>query len=430
MVIVGAGFGGINAARALRRAPVDIVLIDRNNHHLFQPLLYQVATAALAATDIASPIRAMFSNQANVQVLLGEAEGVDLAAQAVNVKGVGPIRYDYLILATGAQSSWFGHADWAEHSVGLKSLLDAEALRMRLLGAFEWAEGQTDAAEIKRLLTFVVVGGGATGVELAGAIRELARHSLAREYRRIRADQARVVLFEGSPTILAGFPERLVRYARTRLERLGVEVRTGVQVEAVDAQGVIAGGERLSSANVFWCAGVAATPAAHWLNIHPARHGALPVGPDCSVASHPAIFAIGDVAAFTGPDGSLPGVASVAKQQGRYVGRLIAAKLGGTAAPPPFRYHDQGSLAIVGRAAAVARFPWGQLTGLPAWLLWSGVHLVLLNGLRNRVLVYIQWVSAWLSHGRGALLMIAGAGRAGQLLSDVDAIQRKPPHQG
>ena len=409
VVVVGAGFGGLNAVHALAGSPVDIVLIDRNNHHLFQPLLYQVATAALASSDIAAPIRAIFARQQNVEVLLGEVDGVDVAARTVSVRDVGAIPYDQLVLATGSTSTWFGHDDWAKHSTGLKSLQDAEALRFRLLDAFEQAETRSDPAEIQRLLTFVVVGGGSSGVELAGSIRTLARDTLVRDFRHIHPEQARVVLFEAGPTVLAGFPDPLIRYARAGLERLGVEVRTGVQVERVDADGVVAGGERVASSNVFWCAGVAATPAARWIGAAPGKHGALQVLGDCSVPGHPDIFAIGDVAGFKGADGRpLPGVAPVAKQQGRYVASVIAARAGGTAAPPPFRYRDQGSLAIIGRSSAVASLPHLKLTGFPAWLLWSSVHLFLLVGLKNRIVVYIQWVAAWLFYTRGARLMVSG----------------------
>lgn len=409
VVVVGAGFGGLAVVRGLRAAAADVVLIDRNNHHLFQPLLYQVATAALAPSDIASPIRAMLARQGNAEVLLGEVDGVDTAGRTVSVRDVGPVPYDMLVLATGAVPSWFGHADWAAHSVGLKSLEDAEALRLRLLGAFEWAEGRTDPLEVARLLTFVVVGGGASGVELAGSIRELARGALARGFRRIHPDQARVLLFEGGPDLLAGFPERLRAYARARLARLGVEVRTGVQVEQVDEGGVVAGGQRIASANVFWCAGVAATPAAAWLGVAAGRHGTVQVQADCSVPGREDVFVLGDAAGLAGPDGKpLPGVAPVAQQQGRHVARIIAARIAGGAPPGPFRYRDQGSLAVIGRASAVASLPHARLTGILAWLLWSCVHLVLLNGLRNRVLVYVQWVSAWLTHGRGALLMTTG----------------------
>lgn len=410
VVVIGAGFGGLNAVQRLAPAPVDVVLIDRNNHHLFQPLLYQVATAALAPSDIATPIRSIFARHRNVEVVLGEVDGVDPAARSVSVGGVGQIQYDYLVIATGAVPSWFGHDDWAQYATALKSLEDATSLCQRLLGAFEWAESRTDPAEIERLLTFVVVGGGASGVELAGSIRTLASYTLARDFRHIDPGRARVILFEGGPALLAGFPDRLAQYARAQLERLGVDVRTGTSVERLDAEGVVVGGERVAAGNVFWCAGVAATPAAGWVGGATGKHGALQVEPDCSVAGHPEIFAIGDVAAFKGADGRpLPGVAPVAKQQGQYVAKVIAARVAGTAKPEPFRYRDQGSLAVIGRNAAVASLPHLKLTGIPAWLIWSGVHLLLLVGMRNRVIVYVQWVSAWLFYTRGARLMISGA---------------------
>ena len=406
VVIVGAGFGGLSTARRLASAPVDILLIDRSNHHLFQPLLYQVATAALAPTDIASPIRSLFAGQPNVEVHLGEVEAVDPAARTITVREHGTVTYDALVLATGSQSSWFGHDEWAQHSSGLKSLQDATRIRERLLAAFEWAESARDASAVPRLLTFVVVGGGASGVELAGSIRELADSTLRRDFRRIRPAEARVMLFEGGPGLLAGFPERLSHYAKARLERMGVEVRTGVSVDTVDADGVVAGGERVRSANVFWCAGVAASPAAQWLGVKPGKHGAVPVGPDCGAVGLSDVFAIGDVASFTGADGKpLPGVAPVAEQQGKYVADVLAARAAGTAAPGPFRYRDQGCLAVIGRSAAVADLPYAQLTGRFAWVMWGGVHLFLLNGLRNRILVYVQWVWAWLTYARGARLI-------------------------
>lgn len=406
VVVVGAGFGGISAVYGLAGAPVDVVLIDRVNHHLFQPLLYQVATAALAPSDIASPTRAIFSRQRNVEVLMGEVEGVDAATRRVQLRDIGDIDYNYLILATGSVSGWFGHPEWAERATGLKSLADAEVLRERLLGAFERAESRTDPAEIQRLLTFVVVGAGPSGVELAGAIRELARSTLARDFRRIDAARARVLLVEGGPAVLGGFSDRLQRYARAKLELLGVEIRTATQVEAVDAEGVVAGGQRIEAANVFWCAGVAATPAAHWLGLTPARRGAVPVGSDCSVQGHPEVFAIGDVAHSTGKDGKpLPGVATVAKQQGKYIARLIVRRVAGKPPPGPFKYKDAGSLAMIGRSAAVADLPGLKLTGFVAWLLWGAVHLYGLVEARNRVLVYVQWLWAWVTYGGGARLM-------------------------
>jgi NADH dehydrogenase len=407
VVVVGAGFGGLNVVKALVRAAVDIVVIDRGNHHLFQPLLYQVATAALSPSDIAVPIRAIFAAHRNVEVLMGEVVGINRTARTVLVRDMPAIRFDTLVLATGAASSWFGHDDWSRHSTALKTLANAENLRQRLLGAFERAETRTDPAEIARLLTFAVVGGGSSGVELAGAIAELARRTLARDFRRIQPGMARVVLYEAAPNLLAGYPDRLVHYARSRLERLGVEVRTGTEVEQVDEHGIVSAGERLATASVFWCAGVAASPAANWIGAEPGKHGTVKVAPDCSVPGEPDIFAIGDTAGFAGADGKeLPGVASVAKQQGRYVARVIAARITRAASPPPFRYRDLGSLAIVGQSRAVANLPGLKLTGFPAWLIWSCVHLFLLVGMRNRLVVYVQWVWVWLFSSRGARIMV------------------------
>ncbi len=412
IVIVGGGFGGIYAAKRLARAPADITSIDRQNHHLFQPLLYQVATAALAPSDIATPIRTVFTKAPNVRVVMGEVTGVDRAARTVQVRDTGDFPYDILVLATGAATSWFGHADWAAASAGLKSLDDAEAMRLRLLGAFEWAESRTDPAEVSRLLTFVIVGGGPTGVELAGSIAELARATLARDYRHINPSTARVVLCDARDRLLAGFPEALSAYAEARLKRLGVQLRLGSPVDEVDAMGITAKGQRIESATVLWAAGVAATPAAAWLGIAPGRHGAVPVEADLSVAGHPEIFAIGDVMSRPGADGKpLPGLATVAKQQGRYVGDLIAARLNGKPAPAPFRYRDLGSLAIIGRSAAVADFGRVRLRGFPAWLTWGGIHLLLLMGARNRAVVYVTWIWSWLTWGRGARLITGLAGR-------------------
>ncbi len=406
VVVVGAGFGGIALVEGLRRAPVDVTLIDRTNHFLFQPLLYQVATAALAPSDIASPIRAMFARQSNVTVLLGEVTGVDVAAQRVQVRGGGGIAYDRLVLANGATASWFGQAEWQAHSVALKSLADANTLRQRLLCAFEAAERSKDPAEIDKLLTFIVVGGGASGVELAGAIRDLAQLTMRHDFRNIVPGKARVLLFEGGADVLSGYPDRLVKYARRRLASLGVEIHTSVKVEDVRSDGVVAGGQTYSAANVFWCAGVAANQAAQWIGAAQGKHGTVQVEQDCSVSGCPGIFAIGDVASFTDEHGALlPGVAPVAKQQGAYVARVIMAQAEGKAPPRRFAYKDQGSLAIIGRSSAVANLPFAKLTGFLAWLVWSCVHLVLLAGLRNRIIVYVQWVSAWLFNARGARLI-------------------------
>jgi NADH dehydrogenase len=406
VVIVGAGFGGLYAAKRLVRTKAAITLIDRANHTLFQPLLYQVATAALSPADIATPIRSVFTNAPNVRVIMGEVTGVDTAARTVAVRDTGAFPYDILVLATGAATSWFGHPEWARDSLGLKSLDDADAMRRRLLGVFEWAESRTDPAEIARLLTFVVVGGGPTGVELAGSIAELARATLARDFRHIQAAQARVILCDAGERLLTPFPEQLSRYAATRLGRLGVELRLRAKVEQVDAGGITAAGERIEAATVLWAAGVTATPAAEWIGVQPGKHGGIPVGPDLGVPGHPDIFAIGDVMSVEGPDGKpLPGLATVAKQQGAYVGTRIARRLAGQAAPPPFRYRDLGSLAIIGRSAAVAEIGRLRLEGLVAWLMWGGVHLMTLMGVRNRVLVYVTWLWSWVTWGRGARLI-------------------------
>ncbi len=407
VVVIGAGFGGIQAVHGLRHAAVDIILVDRNNHFLFQPLLYQVATAALAPTDVASPIRSMFAKQSNVTVLLDEAKAVDAASQKIRLHSIGELSYDILVLATGAQASWFGHTEWAKHSFGLKSLADANVLRQRLLGAFEAAERCHDPDAVSALLTFIVVGGGSSGVELAGSIRDLARLTLKHDFRNIDPDKARVLLFEAGPNLLAGFPERLVHYAEQRLSALGVELHIGVQVEEVRADGVVAAGTHFPAENIFWCAGVAANPAATWIDARTGKHGTVLVDQNCTVPGHENIFAIGDVASFGDETGkTLPGVAPVAKQQGAYVARVIAARVRGAAAPKTFKYRDQGSLAIVGRSSAVASLPHVKLTGFIAWIMWTCVHLVLLAGVRNRILVYVQWMSAWLFNARGARLMI------------------------
>jgi NADH dehydrogenase len=406
VIIVGAGFGGVNAARKLAGHGVDIVLIDRTNHHLFQPLLYQVATAALAPSDIAGATRAMFRRQRDIAVIMGDVTNVDTARRVVAIRETGEIAYDYLILATGAAYSWFGHDEWAAHATVLKSLEDAEIIRLRLLGAFEWAESRTDPAEIKRLLTFVIVGGGPTGVELAGAIAELARSTLARDFRHIQPAAARIVLCEAGPRLLAGFPPSLSDYTLRTLGELGVEVRLGANVEMIDAFGATASGERIDSANVFWCAGTKARPAASWLSADAARNGAVQVQPDCSVPSHPEIFVIGDAASLAGADGKpLPGLAAVAKQQGKYVAEVIARRVAGRPAPGPFRYRDLGTLAVIGRSRAVAHLGRLRLRGFPAWLIWSLVHLFLLAGFRNRLMVYMNWSWAWFTYGRGARLI-------------------------
>jgi NADH dehydrogenase len=406
VVIVGAGFGGLTAAKRLAGCGADILLIDRTNHHLFQPLLYQAATAALAPSDIASPIRTILRWDQATTVLMGEVTGVDTARRVVAVQETGEFGYDYLILATGAAYSWFGHDAWAAYATVLKSLEDADRIKRRLLAAFEWAESRTDEAEIARLLTFVIVGGGPTGVEMAGAIAELSRATLVPEFRHIRPGSARIVLCEAGQRLLAEFPPKLSDYTAGALKSLGVEVRLGASVDRIDADGVVAGGERIESANVIWCAGTQARPAASWIGVQPARHGAIGVRPDCSVPGHPEIFAIGDVSHMTGRDGKpLPGLAAVAEQHGKYVARVIASRLAGRPDPGPFRYRDLGTLAVIGRSRAVAHIGRLQFDGYVAWLLWSLVHLFLLAGFRNRVAVYLNWAWAWFTYGRGARLI-------------------------
>lgn len=406
IVVVGGGFGGLNVVKTLASAAVDITLIDRTNHNLFQPLLYQVATAALAPSDIAVPIRTIFSANRNVSVLMGEVDGIDTVTRKVRVKNTGEYSYDILVLATGSVYSWFGHDAWQKCSMSLKTLDDAEQIRMRVLGAFERAESRTDPEEIRALLTFVVVGGGPTGVELAGAIAELARATLARDYRHIDPKSARVVMCEAGPRLLASFPERLSDYAERKLKALGVDVRTGETVDDVRDDGITAAGRSIPAHDVFWCAGTKATPAAHWINAATGRHGLIKVNADCSVSGYPDIFAIGDVAEMSGPDGKpLPALAAVAKQQGRFLADVIRARIKGQTGPKPFLYRDYGQLAVLGRSSAVADFGWLRLQGGIAWVLWSAVHLFLLLGARNKIMVYINWVWAWLKDGSGSRLM-------------------------
>jgi len=406
VVVVGAGFGGLNLVKSLAPAAVDITLIDRTNHNLFQPLLYQVATAALAPSDIAVPIRSIFSRQRNVTVLMGEVEGVDTVSRVVSVRDTAQVPYDYLVLATGSVYSWFGHDLWRTRSKALKTLDDAEAIRLCVLGAFERAESRNHPEEIHALLTFVIVGGGPTGVEMAGAIAELARSTLVRDYRHIDPIAARVVICEAGPHLLPSFPAKLSDYAARKLKALGVEVRTGETVEDVRDDGITAAGRRIDAANVFWCAGTEATPAARWVNAEPGRHGLVKVDADCSVPGHECIFAIGDVADMAGPDGRpLPALAPVAKQHGRYLAGVIRARVEGRGHPGPFRYRNYGQLAVLGRSAAVADFGWLRIDGIIAWLLWSAVHLFLLLGTRNKMVVYLNWVWAWLTYASGARLM-------------------------
>jgi NADH dehydrogenase len=404
IVIVGAGFGGLSAAMGLAQTAADVTIVDRRNYHLFQPLLYQVATAALSPADIAAPIRRIVANQANTKVILGTVSGVDMAGRAVLI-GERRLSYDQLVIATGAREAYFGHDEWAAATCGLKSIDDATAMRRRILIAFERAENSDDEAERRGLMTFVVIGGGPTGVELAGALAELARAALARDFRHIDPTTARIILIEAGPRLLPSFPERLSERAVQALRRLGVEVRLGAPVTRCDCDGVATGDEWIESRTLIWAAGVAASPAAVWLGVDPGRGGRVPVGPDLALPEHPEIFVIGDTAQVTGPAGLLPGVAPVAKQEGAYVARVITARIRGNPPPPPFHYRDFGNLATIGRREAVADLGWLRLTGRLAWFFWGAAHIYFLIGFRNRLAVAIDWLWSYLTYQRGARLI-------------------------
>ena len=404
IVIVGAGFGGLSAAKGLAAANADVIVIDRRNHHLIQPLLYQVATAALSPADIAWPIRSILSRQSNARVLLGAVTGIDRAGHAV-VLGERRMPYDMLVIATGARDSYFGHDEWRHATCPLKDIEEARTMRRRILLAFERAEDSDDEAERRRLLTFVIIGGGPTGVELAGTLAELARAALARDFRRIDPATARIVLVEAGPRLLPTFPAPLSARAARALSRLGVEVRLGVPVTQCDEDGATLGGERIESRTLIWAAGVAATLAADWLGAEHDRGGRVIVMPDLTLPGHPEIFVIGDCAHVEGRTGLLPGVAPVAKQQGAYVARVIAARIAGRPAPAPFRYRNYGNLATIGRREAVADFGWLRLTGRIGWLLWSAAHIYFLIGFRNRLAVALDWLWSYLTYQRGARLI-------------------------
>jgi NADH dehydrogenase FAD-containing subunit/uncharacterized membrane protein YphA (DoxX/SURF4 family) len=417
VAIVGAGFGGLACAAGLRHAPVSVTLIDRQNYHLFQPLLYQVATAGLAPSDIAAPIREVFREQRNARVLLGTVTGIDAGRREVLI-GERRLPYDYLVLASGASHSYFGRDDWAPFAPGLKRVEDATAVHGRVLVAFERAEAADDPSEREALMTFLIVGGGPTGVELAGAIAELARFGMAKDFRRIDPARARVVLVQSAPRILPTFTEALSARAAQALENLGVEVVTGSRVTGIDAEGVVVGGRRIAARTVLWAAGVVASPAAHWLGAEADNAGRVLVGPDLRVLGQDAIFAIGDTALTNAWNGQpVPGLAPAAKQGGQYVARVIAARVTGRKAPPGFAYRHQGSLATIGRKAAVADFGRISLSGTLAWWLWGGVHLFFLVGLRNRISVVWDWFWAYLTYRSGTRL-ITGAEEPATAISE------------
>jgi NADH dehydrogenase len=417
VVIVGGGFGGLQAARALRWADVDVVLVDRRNHHVFQPLLYQVATAGLSPGDIASPIRWILRRQQNVQVLLAEAQRIDAEAHVLHLD-IGQLQYDALIIATGATHAYFGHDAWQAHAPGLKTLEDAGLIRRHLLLAFEQAERTPVQAERTRHLTFVIVGGGPTGVELAGALAELANFSLARDFRSIDTSCARVVIVEAGPRILGAFPPDLQDKAEQALLRLGVVIRKNSPVTGIDALGVtLAGGERIEASTVLWAAGVAASPLGRSLGVEVDRVGRVIVRPDLTVPDRPDVYVIGDLAHFEQDGQLLPGVAQVAMQQGAHAVENILRRFGNQPVRD-FRYHDLGNLATIGRNAAIADFGGGwRFSGVFAWWLWLFVHVLKLTGFRNRIAVLIQWAWAYVTHQRG-IRLITGQDPVESLASD------------
>ena len=416
VVIIGGGFGGLEAAKALRNASVRVTLLDRQNHHLFQPLLYQVATAALSPADIAEPLRHILRRQENVEVILSEVQGIDAAQRRV-ITSDGPMEYDYLIVAAGARHSYFGRDEWEKWAPGLKSLDDALEIRRRMLMAFEIAEKTHDDAEREAAMTFVIVGGGPTGVEMAGAIAEIARITLIKDFRHIDSSQTRVFLIEGGPEILASFSGELSASACRQLSKMGVDVRLGTRVEQVSEEGVgLKGGEKIAARTVIWAAGNAASPLGASLGVPLDPQGRVIVNEDCSVPGHGEIFVIGDQAHFaTGGGKSLPGLSPVAMQQGRHAAKNIAALLRGESTER-FQYSDKGSMATIGRNAAVAEMGSLRISGMLAWFAWLFVHIIFLVGFRNRVAVLFNWAYAYLTYGRGARLItgLKSVGKVGE----------------
>jgi NADH dehydrogenase len=409
IVIVGGGFGGIAAARALKRADADVILVDRRNHHIFQPLLYQVATAVLAPSEIAAPIRQLAHEQTNVSVLLAEVTGVDLNSRSIDAScpgaGVRKIRFDYLVIATGMRPSYFGHDEFAKYAPGLKTLSDAETIRAKILGAYELADTTDDENERKRQMTFVLVGGGPTGVELAASMAQLAAVTLRGQFRRIDPAESSIILVEGGKRILPTFADRLAAKAARRLGKLGVKILTGVRVEKVDADGVVADGKRIPSATVLWTAGVAPSPLVKLLGAKTDRAGRVAVGPNMDVEGASGVFVVGDASSIASDGRPVPGVAQAAIQQGRYVGRLIARQLKGRAPKRPFRYVDKGNMAVVGKNFAILETRHLRMGGFITWLTWVFVHLMALPQLQNRLRVQRQWFWSYFTGQRSSRLI-------------------------
>jgi NADH dehydrogenase len=403
VLVLGGGFAGLWCTRALAAAPVRITVVDRTNHHLFQPLLYQVATAGLSAPDIAAPLRHILRGQANVTVRMDEAQAIDTGARRVTLAG-GTLDYDFLVVATGATHAYFGNEQWAPHAPGLKTLDDALAIRRRVLSAFEAAEREPDPAARARWLNFVVIGGGPTGVELAGTLAEIARHTLPKEFRHADVRAAQVHLVEAGPRLLAAMPPELSEKTRTQLQKLGVEVHTGQPVTAIDADGVELGGERIASHTVLWAAGVAASPLGRQLGVATDRAGRVPVAADLSLPDHPEVFVAGDLAAVQSGGKPVPGVAPAAKQMGAHVAAAVRARLRGDAAPA-FAYRDYGNLATIGRMAAVVDFGRLRFSGFFAWWFWLVAHLFFLIGFRNRIIVLVNWGWSYFTYQRHARII-------------------------
>ena len=415
VVIIGGGFGGLNTARGLAKAPVRVTLVDKRNYHLFRPLLYQVASGLLSADEIAPPLRSIFSRQRNIEVVMSEVSGIDTQNRLIQLPQY-TLHYDFLVLATGITYNYFGHDEWRSIAPGLESLDDADRIRGKILLPFETAErmaagGIATPETIQRLLTFVLVGGGTVGVEMASTMAEMMRMTLARDFRHIDPASAQVILYEAATRILPTFPETLSSKAHRHLEKLGVRICTGTRVESVDSEGVVVEGQSIPSQTIIWCAGVVASPAARWLSVEADRYGRMKVNPDLSIPGHPDIFGIGDTALVVAysrnlfgisarTPGPLPGVAQPAIQEGRYVADLIRRRVGGSPTPDPFVYWDKGDLAIVGRSFAVADLRFLRFSGFPAWLVWAGVHIYSLIGFGNKLFVMLQWAMSFLTKRR------------------------------